>query len=79
MITEAGTVATMPNRMTTGSGDVQDHDGPLNLDDVLDAEVAAERAMHEILCNLQAQTGRRVDCVKVDAKSLDVTIYTVDK
>ena len=69
----------MPNGMTTGSGDVQEHDGPPSIDDVLAAEVDAERAIHVILSRLQERTGRRVDWVKVNATTLDVTVNTVSK
>ena len=67
----------MPNGMTTGSGDVQEHDGPMNIDAVLEAEVAAERAIREILLDLQARTNRRVEWVKVEAKDMRVTVNTV--
>lgn len=58
-----------------GSGDVQEPYGPMSIDAVLDAEVDAERAIREILLDLQSKTGRRVDCVKVE-RNLTVTVNT---
>ena len=70
-------MATMPNGMTTGSGDLQDRYGPMSIDAVLDAEVEAERAIREILIDLQAKTCRRVEWVKVEPKDMRVTVNTV--
>ena len=49
----------------------------MNIDAVLEAEVAAERAIREILLDLQARTNRRVEWVKVEAKDMRVTVNTV--
>lgn len=70
-------MATMPNGMTTGSGDVQECYGPMSIDAVLDAEVEAERAIREILLDLQSKTERRVEWVKVEVRGMRVTVNTV--
>ena len=73
-------MATMPNGMTTGGGEVQEHYGPMSIDAVLDAEVEAERAVREILLGLQLRTGRVVDWAKVEVRDgLRVTINTINR
>ena len=52
----------------------------MNIDDVIREEMTAERAIREILVDLQARTGRLVEWVKVDTRGdLKVTVNTVKK
>lgn len=50
---------------------------PMDVDDVLYAEIDAERKIREILLDLQARTYRRVEWVKVDTRDMNVTVNTV--
>lgn len=49
----------------------------MDIDAVIDAEARAERAIREVLIDLQAMTGRRVEWVKVEPKDMRVTVNTV--
>jgi len=52
----------------------------MSVDDVIREELAAERAIREILVVVQTRTGRLGEWVKVDVRDgLKVTVNTVSK
>ena len=52
----------------------------MSVDDIIREELAAERAIREILLDVQSKTGRLVEWVKVDVRGdLEVTVNTVSK